>query len=72
MKKASQTGIEWKRYKEIDVPWSEYNKYRVEDCDRVLDLRNHFKKLDKPIQRREFPLSSLATILLFKILFSIP
>lgn len=72
MEKASQKGIVWERYKEIDVPWSEYDNYRNNECTRVLDLCKHFRRLDRPIQRREFPLSSLATLLLIKILFNIP
>ena len=72
MKNGGQKDNGWKRYKEIDVPWSEYDHYRNGECTRVLDLRKYFRKLDKPVQRREFPLSSLATLLLVKILFAIP
>ena len=71
MQRASQTTIEWKRHKEVTVPWAQYDRYRLNECKHVLDLRNLFVELDKPIQRREFKLSNLTVLLLFKILFGI-
>ena len=71
MQKTSQNNEEWKRYKEVSVPWAEYDAYRLSECKRILDLRELFQELDKPVQRREFKLSHLTVLLLFKILFGI-
>lgn len=70
-KRHSPNDKEWKRYKEVSVPWAQYDAYRLSECKRVLDLRKLFVELDKPIQRREFKLSSLIVLLLLKILFGI-
>ncbi len=72
MPNGSQEGNNWKRYKEFNVPWSRYDRYRKNEIERILDLNHYFKELDKPVQGREFLLSDLVTLLLFKILFSIP
>ena len=71
MQRASQKDKVWRRYKEVSVPWARYDKYRLNEYKRVLDLRKIFNELDKPIQRREFKLSSLIVLLLLKILFGI-
>ncbi len=71
MQKTSQNNEEWKRYKEVSVPWAEYDAYRLGECGRVLDLRQLFHELDVPVQRREFKLSDLTVLLMFKILFGI-
>jgi hypothetical protein len=71
MHRTSQNNEEWRRYKEVSVPWAQYDKYRLNECKHVLDLRNLFVGLDKPIQRREFKISNLTILLLFKILFGI-
>jgi len=71
MQKTSQNNEEWKRYKEVSVPWAEYDAYRLGECGRVLDLRKLFHELDVTVQRREFKLSDLTVLLLFKILFGI-
>ena len=71
MQRASQNDKEWRRYKEVSVPWAQYDRHRSNEYKHVLDLRKLFTKLDKPIQRREFKLSNLAVLLLFKILFGI-
>lgn len=71
MQKTSQNNEEWKRYKEVSVSWAEYDVYRLGECGRILDLRRLFHELDKPIQRREFRLSKLVVLLLFKILFGV-
>jgi len=71
MQKTSQNKIEWKRYKEVSVPWATYDAHRLNECKRVLDLKNLFVELDKPIQRREFKLSNMMVLLLLKILFGI-
>jgi len=71
MQKTSQNNEEWKRYKEVSVPWAEYDAHRLGECGRILDLRRLFHDLDKPVQRREFKLSKLAVLLLFKILFGV-
>jgi transposase len=61
----------WKRYKEVKVPWNVYDDHRGNECRRVLELAKDFKGLDEPVQRREFPLSRLAVLLLFKVYFNI-
>lgn len=71
MHRTCQNNKEWRRYKEVSVPWAQYDRYRLNECKRVLDLRDLFIELDKPIQRREFKLSNLTVLLLFKILFGI-
>lgn len=71
MQRTKQKKKEWKRYKEVSVPWDTYDAYRVGECQRVLDIRDAFRDLDKPVQRREFKLSCLMVLLLFKILFGI-
>ncbi len=64
MQKISQNNEEWKRYKEVSVPWAEYDAHRLGECGRILDLRKLFHELDKPVQRREFRLSKLVVLLL--------
>ncbi len=71
MQKTSSNNEEWKRYKEVRVPWAEYDAHRLGECGRVLDIRKLFHKLDVSVQRREFKLSDLTVLLLFKILFGI-
>ena len=71
MQKTSQNNEKWKRYKEVSVPWAEYDAYRLGECGRILDLQGLFSELDKPVQRREFKLSKLVVLLLFKILFGV-
>ena len=71
MQKTSQNSEEWKRYKDVCVPWAKYDAYRLNECKRVLDLRNLFKGLDTPVHRREFMLSSLVVLVLFKIMFGL-
>lgn len=61
----------WKRYKKVDVPWAEYDKYRANECRRILDLSGMLEEFDRPVQRREFKLSKLIVLLLFKILFNV-
>ena len=72
MQKPSQNDEEWKRYKEVSIPWDEYDAHRLGECGRILNLGRLFCGLDKPVQRREFKLSKLMVLLLFKILFGIP
>jgi len=71
MQRTSPKKIEWRRYKEVSVPWAKYDRYRLNECKHVINLKDLFFELDKPIQRREFKLSSLTVLLLFKILFGI-
>jgi len=71
MQRASQNDKVWRRYKEVSISWAQYDRYRSNEYKHVLDLRKLFVELDKPIQRREFKLSNLAVLLLFKILFGI-
>ena len=52
MQKTSQNKIEWKMYKEVSISWATYDAHRLSECKRVLDLRNLFIELDKPVQRR--------------------
>jgi len=61
----------WKRYKKVDVPWAQYDKYRLNECKRILDLSEMLEEIDQPVQRREFKLSKLVILLLFKILFNV-
>ncbi len=61
----------WRRYKEVSIPWAQYDIHRLNECKRVLDLCSLFHELDIPIQRREFKLSKLTVLLLLKILFGI-
>lgn len=71
MQKTSQRNVEWRRYKEVSVPWATYDAHRINDCKHVLDLRTVLTSLDRPVQRREFKLSSLTVLLLLKILFGV-
>lgn len=71
MRRASQKYKKWKRYKEVRVSWADYDVHRLSDCKRVLDLRNLFLELDTSVQRREFKLSNLVILILFKIIFGI-
>lgn len=71
MQKTSQKHKEWRRYKEVSIPWAQYDAYRLNECKRVLDLKDIFIEIDKPVQRREFLLSNLTVLLLFKIMFGI-
>jgi hypothetical protein len=71
MQRASQKNIEWKRHKEVTVPWAQYDAHRLSECKRVIDLRKLFTELDKPVQRREFRLSNMMILLLLKIMFGI-
>jgi transposase len=71
MQKTSPTKTEWKRHKEVTVPWATYDAHRTNECKRVIDLRDSFHELDKPVQRREFKLSHLTILLLLKLMFGI-
>ena len=71
MHRTYHTNREWNRYKEVRVPWIQYDRFRLTECKRVLDLHQLFQGLDHPVQRREFKLSRLTVLLLFKILFGI-
>jgi hypothetical protein len=71
MQRASQKNIEWKRHKEVTVPWANYDAHRVNECKRVIDLRKLFGELDRPVHRREFKLSNLTVLLLLKLMFGI-
>jgi hypothetical protein len=71
MQRTSPNKEEWKRYKEVSISWAKYDAHRLSECKRVLDLKELFIDLDKPVQRREFKLSGLMVLLMFKILFGI-
>ena len=71
MQKTSQESKEWRRFKEVSVPWAQYDAYRLSECKRVLDLKTLFTELDKPVQRREFKLSNMVVLLLLKVMFGI-
>ena len=71
MQKTSSNKKEWKRNKEVIVQWAQYDAHRLNECKYVLDLRDLFIELDKPVQRREFLLSRLTVLLFFKIMFGI-
>jgi transposase len=71
MQKTSSKPKEWRRYKEVNVPWAQYDAYRNNEYKHVIDLKEVFIELDKPVQRREFNLSELTVLLLLKIMFGI-
>ncbi|MGC9384989.1 MAG: IS5 family transposase [Kosmotogaceae bacterium] len=71
MQRASLNKIEWKRHKEVSVSWAIYDAHRLNECKRILDLRDLFDELDKPVHRREFKLSQLTVLLLLKLMFGI-
>ena len=59
------------RYKEVSVPWAQYDAHRGNEYKHVVDLKGVFIELDKPVQRREFCLSELTVLLMLKIMFGI-
>jgi len=61
----------WKRYKEASIRWAEYDASTDLVNVKILDLQRLFNKLDTPVQRREFKLSNLIVLFLFRILFGI-
>lgn len=71
MQKTSSKHKAWRRYKEVSVPWVQYDAYRQDEYKHVIDLQTVFSELDRPVQRREFRLSELTVILLLKIMFGI-
>jgi transposase len=71
MQKTSQKKREWKRHKEVTVPWATYDAHRGNEYKQVIDLKKLFSEIDKPVQRREFHLSQLTILLLLKIMFGI-
>jgi len=71
MQKTSQKKDKWERHKEVSINWKHYDESRLSECKRILDLTEIFHGLDQPVQRREFQLSHLTVLLLFKILFGL-
>jgi hypothetical protein len=71
MQKTNSKHKEWRRYKEVSVPWAKYDAHRDNEYRYVINLKEFFVKLDKPVQRREFQLSELSILLLLKIMFGI-
>jgi hypothetical protein len=71
MQKTNSKNREWRRYKEVSIPWAQYDAYRGNEYKHVVDLQGVFIELDKPVQRREFCLSELTVLLLLKIMFGI-
>jgi transposase len=71
MQRTSQKTIEWKRHKEVTVPWATYDAHRSNECKRIIDLRELLLVLDKPVHRREFKISQLTILILLKLLFGI-
>ena len=71
MQKTSSKHREWKRHKEVNVPWATYDAHRSNEYKHVIDLQGVFIELDKPVQRREFNLSKLTILLMLKIMFGI-
>jgi len=71
MQRASHTQRTWRRHKEVTVPWAAYDAHRNNECKRIIDLRLMFEELDHPVQRREFKLSQLTVLILFKLMFGI-
>lgn len=50
MHRTSQNDNDWRRYKEVSIPWAQYDVYKLNECKRVLDLRGLFHELDNPVQ----------------------
>jgi transposase len=71
MQKTRHKKDKWKRNKEVSIDWKLYDKSRLSECRRIIDLKQVFHELDRPVQRREFLLSHLVVLLLFKILFGL-
>lgn len=71
MQKTNSKNREWRRYKEVSIPWAQYDAYRGNEYKHVVDLQGAFIDLDKPVQRREYCLSELTVLLLLKIMFGI-
>lgn len=61
----------WKRYKDVTVPWSVYDRHYEESYSRVVNLSREFSMLDRPVQGREFPLSKMVVILLLKVMLGV-
>jgi hypothetical protein len=71
MQRVNQENREWKRHKEVTVPWATYDAHRLNECKRVINPREAFVELDQPVQRRGFQLSQLTVLLLLKLMFDI-
>lgn len=71
MHKTSHKNRKWERHKEVSINWKHYDESRLCECKKVLDITSLFHELDKPIHRREFKLSNLTVLLLFKIFFGL-
>ena len=71
MNKTSQKGYKWKRYKDVSVPWSVYDKHYEDSCNRLVDLSAEFAMLDRAVQGREFPLSKMVVLLLLKVMLGV-
>lgn len=71
MHKTSHKEIKWERHKEVSINWKHYDESRLCECKKVLDLTQLFHELDKPVHRREFKLSHLTILLMFKIFFGL-
>jgi hypothetical protein len=71
MYKTSYKERKWERHKEVIIQWVTYDTHRTSECKRVIDLRETFVALDRPVQRREFRLSQLTVLILFKLIFDI-
>ena len=71
MHKTSHKERKWERHKEVSINWKHYDESRLCECKKVLDLSPLFHELDKPIHRREFKLSHLTILLMFKIFFGL-
>ena len=71
MQRVNQENKEWKRHKDVTVPWAIYDAHRLSECKRVINLRKIFAELDKPAQRREFQLSQLTILILLKLMLNI-
>ena len=44
----------WKRYKKIRINWSKYDQERYDECNRILQLEEHFQAIDKPVHLQVF------------------
>jgi Transposase DDE domain len=71
MHKTSHKKGKWERHKEVSINWKHYDKSRLCEYKKIMDLTPLLHELDKPIHRREFKLSTLTILLMFKIFFGL-
>jgi len=50
----------WKRYKKVDVPWAQYDKYGLNECRRILDLSEMLEEIDQQFKEENLNYQSLS------------